>query len=96
MPWSEQALSYVRKLSPSINKNHYLPFVIDESKCGLVHKDYVPQFQKRPEIFRVTDEAVKLTGTGSKVTRSNAINQFLLKLREEGTFSVLKGNFATY
>ena len=94
MPWSEKALSYVKKLSASINTNHYLPFIIDGSRpCGLIHKDYVSQFQKRPDLFDVTDHSVKLSKTSSKDVTSNVINQFLLKLRNEGTFAVLKGNF---
>ena len=97
MPWSEKALSYVKKLSASINTNHYLPFIIDGSRtCGLIHKDYVPQFQKRPDIFDVTDHSVKLAKTSSKDGTSNIINQFLLKLRNEGTFAVLKGNLKFY
>jgi hypothetical protein len=93
MHWSERALSCVRKLSASINTNHYLPFVIEGNRCGLVHKDYIPQFQKRPELFDVTDKFVKLSGACSKDNTSDAINQFLLNLRDEDTFSVLKGNY---
>ena len=91
MSWSERALSYVKKLSTTINKNYYLPFMIDGNNCGIIHRENLQHFRKRPDLFNETDDAVQFSGFGSNECRSEAFNGFLLHLRDEGTFSVLKG-----
>ncbi|KAL5261366.1 hypothetical protein ACHWQZ_G007160 [Mnemiopsis leidyi] len=91
MSWSERALSYVKKLSTTINKNYYLPFMIDGNNCGIIHRENLQHFRKRPDLFNETDDAVQFSGFGSNECRSEAFNGFLLHLRDEGTLSVLKG-----
>ena len=91
MSWSERALSYVKKLSTVINHNHYLPFIIDGNKCGLIHRQYVQHFREKPELFDVSDESVQFSRASSKDCRSDTFNCFLVNLCDEETVSVLKG-----
>lgn len=91
MSWSERALTFARKLSSSIDKNLYLPFLVNGLQCGVVHKDFLLLFSGRPKLFDVSESHVELTETSSTEKRSDALNQFFRELRDGDNVPILKG-----
>ena len=99
MGWSNQALSYMKKLSCMIVKAHYLPFIVQGVQCGLIAREYAKPFQDEVGLFDVSEERVRLicADSTSRSGISDALNSFFSKLRDEGIFSfTLKGNRNKY
>ena len=93
MSWSEKALSYVHKISCSVNKQLYLPFLVEGKQCGIILRENVGPFQQNPDLFSVSESKIELVDSLiTRQQRSSAINKFFATLRDDGIFScTLKG-----